>query len=226
MTLTSNEPSPTGATDPGRWLWPSVDGLQMPRPSALDRDFSEVLAKRNSAPGPDSVTSQQLSTILWHSCLIRERHPPRGSVRGWESRIAPSAGGLHELEILCLPLGGTLPMSWYDPLQHRLLPVAALEPGAADGHRQVVADLCGSTDGISLQFVADWQRLSRLYSNASSLLWRDAGALLMAVCLVAEATNVACTPLGRESIIRGVMPSDDPQRWRLCGGVHFSGRKQ
>jgi hypothetical protein len=221
----SNEPFPTRAADPGRWLWPPAKGLRLPNPSDLNRDFSDVLAVRNSVPGPGSVTPQQLSTILWHSCLIRERRPPRGDVRGWESRVAPSAGGLHELEILCLPVDGSLPMGWYDPLRHQLLPTTA-EPGADDDHKQLVADLCGSTAGITLQFVADWQRLTTLYQNASSLLWRDGGALLMAVCLVAEATNVACTPLGRESLIRGMTPSNEHERWRPCGGVHLSGRRQ
>jgi hypothetical protein len=197
----------------------------MPGPSALDRDFSDVLSNRNSVPGQITVTPAQLSTILWHACLIRERRPPQGKFRGWESRSAPSAGGLHELEILCLPLDHSLSINWYDPLRHRLLPATAQEPEARDGHRQVVADLCGSTEGISLQFVADWQRLSTLYHNASSLLWRDAGALLMTICLVAEAMNVACTPLGRQSFIRGVTPSNDPERWRSCGGVHLTGRK-
>jgi hypothetical protein len=189
----------------------------------LVRDFSDVLARRNSAPGDTSITQQQLSTILWHSCLIRERRPSRGPLRGWESRSTPSAGGLHEIEVLCLPLDRSLPTTWYDPLRHRLLPTA--EEGGSD-YRQVIADLCRSTVGITLQFVADWLRLSTLYANASSLLWRDAGALLTTVCLVAEAANVASTPLGRKSFIRGLMPSDEPERWRLCGGVHLSGRKQ
>jgi len=156
--------------------------------------------------------------------LIRERRPSPGPLRGWESRSAPSAGGLHEIEILCLPLDYSLPISWYDPLRHRLIPTA--KEGGSDDYRQVIADLCGSTAGITLQFVADWLRLSTVYANASSLLWRDAGALLTTVCLVAEAANVASTPLGRESFIRGLMPSDEPERWRLCGGVHLCGRKQ
>lgn len=221
--LTDEEPCPTRAPDPGRWIWLSDEGLQLPRPSALDRDFSDVLARRNSVPGHTSITQQQLSTILWHSCLIRERRPSRGPLRGWESRSTPSAGGLHEIEVLCLPLDRSLPISWYDPLRHRLLPT--VEKGGSD-YRQVIADLCRSSAGITLQFVADWLRLNTLYANASSLLWRDAGALLTTVCLVAEAANVASTPLGCESFIRGLMPSDEPERWRPCGGVHLSGRKQ
>lgn len=224
--LTDDEPRPTGAADPGRWLWPSDNGLQLPRPSALDRNFSDVLARRNSVPGDISVTQQQLSTILWHSCMVRERRPSPGALRDWESRSAPSAGGLHEIEVLCLPLDRSLPISWYDPLRHRLLPTTAHPGGDREHYGEIVADLCGSTAGIALQFVADWLRLSTLYANASSLLWRDAGALLTTMCLVAEAANVASTPLGRESLIRGLTPSDEPERWRLCGGVHLSGRKQ
>jgi hypothetical protein len=221
---TDEEPTPTGAADPGRWHWLSNNGLQLPRPSPLGGDFWDVLARRNSVPGHTSITQQQLSTILWHSCLIRERRPARGQLRGWESRSAPSAGGLHEIEILCLPLDRSLPISWYDPLRHRLIPTAT--EGVSDDYRQVIADLCRSIVGITLQFVADWQRLSTLYANASSLLWRDAGALLTTMSLVAEAANVASTPLGRESLINRVSPTDEPERWRPCGGVHLSGRKQ
>jgi hypothetical protein len=187
-------------------------------------DFSAVLSSRKSEMGSNTVTLEQLSTILWHSCLIRERRAPDGEVRGWESRNAPSAGGLHELEILCLPFDSSFPVSWYDPLRHRLLPISGDQSLARREHRQVMHDLLGSNAGVTLQFVADWQRISTLYDNAASLIWRDAGALLTVFCLVAEATGVACTPFGRESVVTGIAPTDEQGRWRESGGVHLSGR--
>jgi SagB-type dehydrogenase family enzyme len=222
--LISEEPYPTGAADPGRWNWLSQNDFKLPKPRALCRDFSEVLTRRNSATGSASITVEQLSTILWHSCLIRERRAPVGQLRGWESRNAPSAGGLYELEILCLPFEQEAPTSWYDPLGHRLIPIGGDLSRARDEHRQVLQALCNSTVGVTLQFVADWQRISTVYSNASSLVWRNAGALLTTFCLVAEAADVACTALGRKSVVTGITPSDQTSRWWFCGGVHLSGR--
>ena len=219
---TSQEPNPTGAADPGRWLWQPGIGIQLPRPKMIQRDFSDVLTSRSSPPGPTPLTLQRLSTILWHSCLIRERHPPSDGRRGWESRNSPAAGGLHEIEVLCLPLDESLPICWYDPLRHRLIEVSEDVVEARERQQQLVHELCGSKVGISIQFVADWQRISTLYNHAASLMWRDAGALLATFCLVAEGAGAACTPLGRESLILGVTPTNEPARWKLCGGVHLS----
>ena len=51
--------------------------------------------------------------------------------------------------------------------------------------------------GTTLQIVADPALTSACYENAGSLVLRDAGALVMTVCLVAAALGVSAVPLGR-----------------------------
>jgi hypothetical protein len=196
-------------------------GISLPPPAPMRADLFEVLKRRTSRPGTLSLSDNDLASILWHSTLIRERRSPQVDHRGWESRAAPAAGGLHGIEILCLPLEPSSAPSWYDPLHHRLIP-ASLNNELREMHRRLIGELCRCEAGVTLQFVSDWRRLSLLYRNAESLLWRDAGALLATICLVAEAYEVACTPFGRESVVSGLTPSDDLVRWRSCGGVHLS----
>lgn len=161
---------------------------------APQNDFFSTLAARSSiAGGP--LDERDLAALLWHSTFLRYRGTD-GRFGTWESRSAPASGGLHGIHILCLPLDARHVPGVYDDERHGLRsphPMArARELNAAS-----VAELTGARSGTTIQFVADQARYRACYDNAETLVWRDAGAMLAVVTLVATGLGLASVPLGR-----------------------------
>lgn len=189
----------------------------LPAPSELpDMHLADVLtARRSRLSGP--VPEQKLATLLWH--ISRPRRGGMGRFgQPWEGRAAPSAGGLHVISLLCIPIED-LPVGIYDHDAHGLR-------GQADAHRlrhdnaANVELLCSASAGVTLQFVADAERLAACYENAESLLWRDSGALAATICLTATALGLTSVVLGRtgETLLKA-LPL--PSGFVGAGAVHL-----
>jgi hypothetical protein len=84
-----------------------------------------------------------------------------------------------------------------------------------------VAELAGAREGTTIQFIADPARYRACYDNAETLIWRDAGAMLAVVALVATALGLASTPLGRhgDEIVQAAEIGD---HFLAVGGIHVS----
>lgn len=166
----------------------------LPAPCELpDMHFAEVLATRRSGISGD-VSEQQLATLLWH--ISRPRRGGMGRFgHPWEGRATPSAGGLHIISLLCIPTGDR-PAGIYDHDAHGLR-VSADPDRLRRENSANVALLCAASAGVTLQFVADAERLASCYENSESLLWRDSGALAATICLVATALGLTSVMLGR-----------------------------
>lgn len=172
-------------------VWPLPRNVLTP-----DRPFLSVLGERVSRNG-GLVSERELASLLWHATLLRERRPVGRFGPPWESRNAPSAGGLHELRLLCLPVGAEGPSGLYDPEAHALRSVVADDRAARDLNVAGVAAMTGASAGVTLQIVADPTKVAACYENSESLVLRDAGALIATICLVATALELASVPLGR-----------------------------
>ena len=181
--------------------------------------FLQVLNARVSRFG-GSLAPGDLSSALWHSMLLRERRPIGRFGLPWESRSAPSAGGLHPIHLLCLPIGENGPVALYDPDRHRHLLLTGGAAAYAENAASVL-ELTGATAGTTLQFAADHSKIDACYENADSLLWRDAGALAATVCLVAAALELAAVPLGRTGT-RILRAAGLPDPFIGVGAVHLS----
>ncbi len=204
-----------------RASFPDDGVLELPKPRFLpDVGFSDVLSSRRSAIS-GRVPQQQLGDLLFHVMRERCRGPGRFGVP-WVGRASPSAGGLHVLSILCIPVGESDPVGVYDPSSHALKLVQDPTP-VRDANSDSVISLCSATAGTTLQFVADAEFLESCYENSASLLWRDSGALAMTICMVA-------TSLGMTSVILGRTGSDLLRCPSLnshfvgAGAVHLGGR--
>lgn len=187
-----DEPSPNFHMKPIRrtaWEQPSVLlPRQIDRPAS---GFFDVLDERNSSVGgPLSV--DQLSSLLWHSTRLRDRRPGRFGI-SQESRSAPSAGGIHPIGLLVLPLenedGGL-----YDDRAHGLIPMSS---AAKKANADSICQIIGDVPGVTIQLAADSDLVAACYNNPISLIWRDAGALVATICLVATALKLAAVPVGR-----------------------------
>lgn len=214
------EPVPRSGVGAERSAVPPTRWVKLPR--SLQRpaiDFFDVLEQRRSRLG-GALSPKLLSSVLWHSTLLRDRRPGRFGIDR-ESRAAPSAGGLHPIRLMVLPLEHADHQGFYDDREHALAPfddpVLAL-------NRVSIAEMLRTSSGTTLQFAADRALFDACYENAASLLWRDAGALAATICLVATALGVVATPVGRtgEAIVRA---AGLPHAFVGAGAVHLGARR-
>lgn len=180
-------------------------------------NFSDVLDRRQSRSG-GKLGLERLSALLWHSARVRDRH--RGGRFGlsWDHRAAPSAGGLHVIQLLCLPLDEDGLAGFYDPLGHSLRSVDVAVAAKAR-NREIVGDLTGASGGTALWFAADITKAEACYENSCSLILRDAGALLATIALCAAWLDISACPLGslgREFPVDFGLPS---ARFTGVGGI-------
>lgn len=209
------EPKPRLPARASRRALLDATSFNLPRAIALPEvNFLDVLNKRRSATGA-TLAVEQLSSLLWHAMQLRTRGPGRFGVH-WESRSAPSAGGLHPIRLIVLPLDAGSPFGTYDDRTHALLRIS---DAALALNRASIAELLGPAEGTTIQLAADAELVAACYENHGSLLWRDAGALTATMCLIATALGLTAMPLGRtgDSIVRA---TGLPGAFIGAGAVH------
>ncbi|MCW3847388.1 hypothetical protein OF829_09050 [Sphingomonas sp. LB-2] len=153
----------------------------------------EILQGRRSLIGGD-ITVEDLSSLLWHSTSLRERQTGGRFGLPWESRPAPSVGGLHAMRVVVMPLGDPSTAGEYVPDVHGIAPIDA---EALEINRASLAEMLDCGTGTTLQLACDVDLLEACYSNAGSLLWREAGALSATICQVATGLGLTSVMLGR-----------------------------
>lgn len=214
---TEREPRPRlGARGIPRILpdWPSCTGW--PRNVRTPEiDFLQILQARRSSIGRE-VDEADLASLLRLATMLRSRRID-GRFGEWESRSAPSAGGMHAIALLVLPIGSG-PTGIYDDARHCLLappkPERALEMNRASVDR-----LCGAAAGTTIQLLADGPRYAACYENHSSLMWRDAGALVTVLALVSTVLGLRSVILGREG--GDIAEATGLERWTAVGAIHL-----
>ncbi len=173
------------------------------------------MTARRSGIGGD-LEAVDLATVLRLSTMLRSRRQD-GRFGAWESRTAPSAGGIHGVSLVALPLGSG-PLGLYDDAKHRLLHPED-DAAVRERNRASVAMLCGATAGTTVQLVADASRYAACYDDHDSLMWRDAGALLAVLSLVSTSLGLRSVILGREG--GRVVEVLDVPRWTAVGAIHL-----
>lgn len=203
MTRTDDEPSPRIGGDRAPRELELVDLVALPEGIAAPAtDFLGVLSRRRSRVG-GPVPAGAIGSLLWHSTLLRARGFD-GRFGQWESRACPSAGGLHPLRLLVLPISGNSPAGVYADGIHAVGGVGRDPRASVVANAESVRSLTAATAGTTVQLFADPTRIASCYANHETLLWRDAGAMTGVICLVAEALGLTSVPLGRHgtSIVR------------------------
>lgn len=108
-------------------------------------------------------------------------------------RPAPSAGAIHPIHVIA-HLPGSPRLHRYDPFAHLLRELSCdVDILQLRDSMNAVVDGC---DGVLLMFVAEPGRTFAKYSQASSLVWRDAGILQGYFSMAAEALGLNFAPLG------------------------------
>jgi SagB-type dehydrogenase family enzyme len=171
---------------PATRKWPPLDHLLAIRQSR--RDFKAAL------------TLQQLGDLLWHSSRTRHTERVAGNTL-WISKPTPSGGGCHPIQMLVLRapvLEDKLLL--YDSDHHAFGVREMPNPKLIQQSLREVDRCLESHKGTVIWFVADLARTGARYKNPESLAWRDSGALLATINLVAEGMGLNCCGLGLHEI--------------------------
>lgn len=190
----------------------------MPRPAAIcTTGVCQVMLRRRTRRSFGDVGEQQLSEVLWHTSKVLEMHLATRSTR-CQHRPTPSAGGRHPIDLLVarpeVPLGDTK-VALYDPIAHALCDLILPDENQFDQLLCALDQALPLGKGTVLLFAAQFDRMLSKYVNGESLVWRDAGALVASISIVAEAFELSCCPVGftgepwlsrafRSSLITGV----------------------
>lgn len=154
----------------------------------------DVIERRRSSRGFGDLDQASLARVLWYSSRTKRRAV---QTRRWEHRGTPSAGGLHPIDIVIQDWDrhpGSL--FRYEPKAHALMQITPANVSGQHHLREVATACVGRGGGTVLWYAAQFSRTRAHYELADSLVWRDAGALLATMALVAELLELACCPLG------------------------------
>ncbi|MDB5270113.1 MAG: hypothetical protein JWP58_3153 [Hymenobacter sp.] len=166
----------------------------LPRPDIKgNKSFFRVLAARASRRQFAHVSDEKLATFLWYSAKALSINQGPHNIF-CQHRYVPSAGGLHPIDLIVIDVHeGSV--SVYDPIAHALcrLDVAEENVVAFLRYSQTVLD-AGS--GILIWFAARPDKVSAKYTHELSLIWRDVGALIASMYLIAEALSLNYCALG------------------------------
>ncbi|MGV8131396.1 MAG: nitroreductase family protein [Candidatus Pacearchaeota archaeon] len=171
--------------------------LKLPPPKEVSKaSFISILKGRRTKYDFDHCSLQDISNILWHSAKVKMVSiSPEGNIL--TSRPSPSAGAIHPIDILVsIPnkLNQRL-LYYYNPFKHEL--------GQLDINCKVLTNFLNHiNNNVPLMkralfwFIGHKNRTNAKYYNSESLIWRDAGALLMTCQLTATWLKLNSVPIG------------------------------
>jgi hypothetical protein len=194
--ILTDEPQPRNPVLPWSPFTPAIASIEpLVRPSSSpSAQFLEVLEQRRSGVG-SPVTWSRLADLLWYAAGVRGSADAGRAGLPIHWSTTPTAGGLYCIRIVCVPDDGS-PAKLYDPLAHQFLVLAADASRVGLANREAVKAVVGADHGCTLRLVGDWAKLSAAYSNAESLLFRDAGCLVATIGLCAVWLGLSTCPLG------------------------------
>ncbi|WP_455914661.1 nitroreductase family protein [Pseudomonas syringae] len=184
--------SPRAPYIPHTWPVGEIRALGIPT-SSEDKPFFSVLDSRRSRRNFTPTSTADISALLWHSTRVLEQFK---SSYGFEieMRPTPSGGAIHPIHIV-IKSPNDLNGWKYDPLSHALIEIPdsnAVMESIAEHSDQLLS----SSSASRLIFVAEPGKTFAKYHDGCSLIWRDAGAMLGILALVAEGLGLNFCALG------------------------------
>ena len=169
----------------------------LPEPEiVIEIPFSDVLSARRSRRTFKVISAEKLNALLWHSARAITITPPIHGAR-WQHRPSPSAGGRHPIDILIIgERRDSQDVFLYDPVAHKLCKLVVKETSSLDELVNLVNRVIPPEQATIILFGAQFERTLSVYKYGESLVWRDAGALIATLSLVAESLELNCCALG------------------------------
>ena len=183
-----------------------------------DEGIGPLLHRRRSVRELWPCTLADLSTLLFNGARVLDEWRDCQGINV-SRRPHPSAGGRHPLSILVLvgEVEGLAPGAWaFDP-SRCVLTDANWDPDRIDDALVVASNaLYGLRPPALLLAVAEPERTLSRYPAGTAHLWRDAGALLTTLHLLAASLDLASCIVG----ISGVLGHEEAARIDL-GALAF-----
>ena len=183
-----------------------------------DEGIGPLLRRRRSVRELWPCNLADLSTLLFNGARVLDEWRDRQGTNV-SRRPHPSAGARHPLSILVLvgEVEGLAPGAWaFDPSRCTLTD-ANWEPDRTDDALVVASNALGGLRPPALLLaVAEPERTLSRYPAGTAHLWRDAGALLTTLHLLAASLDLASCIVG----ISGVLGHEDAARVDL-GALAF-----
>lgn len=179
---------------PSRAGYKTTDKFYLPRPEIkANKSFFRVLSARASKQQFAHVSDEKLAAFLWYSAKTLTLNQGPHNVF-CQHQFVPSASGLHPIDLIVFDVYEQS-ASVYDPIAHALCKLDVSEERVATflTYSQQILD---SGSGVLIWFAARPEKVSIKYTNELSLIWRDAGALIASMYLIAEALSLNCCALG------------------------------
>ncbi|MEA2594058.1 MAG: hypothetical protein QOF01_527 [Thermomicrobiales bacterium] len=201
MTLLDRR-SPLPRDCPGayqRFVYPALGKQYLPVPPADPlTNVGEVLSNRKSRRDYLRLPVSDLSSLLWYAAKSRSLQTSEDG-RLWQHRPAPSAGGLHPIDLIVSPskpASELRQLFLYDASAHALLSLQTNAESSREFFHDV-NEVLPIENATILWFVSEPDRTLSRYRDGESLIWLDAGALLTTIYITSEALGLACCAIGR-----------------------------
>lgn len=159
-----------------------------------EASFIELLETRRSERAMVSAPLREIVNAL--AFALRPRFVQENDIYDRTRRLTVSAGALHAVEVLIVDWRASRRVLRYEPLSHRLEVLNIARISSFDEFVGACQAILPTGPRTALAMVGDGQRIGALYDYPSSLLSRDAGALLQTIALVSAAYRLAFCPLG------------------------------
>lgn len=204
--MTHTDPKPTGSKPLANhleWFEPRDIDLVL-EPVPLDQSFANVVRARRSKRAIAAASLEQVAQVVREA--LKADFVGYGEKQGRRLKAVLSAGALHPVKAIILRRDQR-PIV-YDDGADQFLSVQVRDASAYTAFLRTCATVLPDADGHWVALIADCWTVRSLYSNHESLVWRDAGAVIQMMALLAEAHEMAFCPLGvlGGEIIEALLP--------------------
>jgi hypothetical protein len=189
--IRTEDPQPLGDGPYAEYAWPVESSALFEVFSApLGRTFVDVFERRRStralSRAPLALT---VGALLF---ALTPRFWKEGDALRRSRRPALSAGALHPISVLLFDDLAVFRLNADSCMLEKL----AFSTEARDAWISKCQRVLPAANGTFLTLVADMARPMSAYAHGETLVWRDAGAALQTLALVAELFGLGFCPLG------------------------------
>jgi len=206
------------------FCYPVTEIIYLPPPSKNESvDFFKIVQSRSTRREFGQIDLRQLSELFWYSAKtslvieLDEGHK-------WYHRPSPSGGGRHSIDHIIFRHEE---QKWaaflYDSIAHALGRLE-IDSSCIGYWIEELFRTLGIYATTVIWNVAQFQRTTSVYKNASSLIYRDEGAIQATFGLVAEAMNLNFCTIGvsGEPTISGMFMNT--KQLRGIGGFYIGSK--
>ncbi|MBI0361031.1 nitroreductase family protein [Burkholderia oklahomensis] len=189
--LRTDDPKPLGDGPYSDYIWPVDSSTQFePLSAPARRTFVDVFEQRRStralSPAPLELT---VGALLF---ALVPRFWKEGDVLRRSRRPTLSAGALHPISVLLFSESAVFRINADSCMLEKLAFTTEVRDAWVSKCRRVLP----AANGAFITLVADMARPMSAYADSETLVWRDAGAMLQTLALVAELFGLGFCPLG------------------------------